>query len=108
MKLLPHWSMVFWEIKIRGFGLWSLIFGFIINHVFHSCEVKAILLMLVILTLILGLWSMPGNLVRSRGFRNPGSHLRKVDISPASDQIPGLEHMTTTLHIESVITDHVS
>lgn len=42
MKLLSHWSVVFWETKICGFGLWALIVGSIINYVFHSCEVKAI------------------------------------------------------------------
>ena len=56
-----------------------------------------------------GQWTMPGNLVRLNGFRNPSnSYMRTVGVSPTPGQIPGLEHVTTTPHIKNVTIGHVA
>jgi hypothetical protein len=55
----------------------------------------------------MGQWTMPGNLVRLSGFRDPGTHMRTHRYLPAPYLIPGLEHMTT-LPDRDVTNGHIS
>lgn len=57
----------------------------------------------------MGQWTVPGNMVRLSGSRSPGtSYLRMRGVSLAPNQIPGLEHVTTTPHIKNVTTGHIA
>ena len=57
---------------------------------------------------LVGQWVMPGNLVRSSVFRNPGIQAPTTQHTPEDGgcfkHIPGLEHMATAAHIKNMTT----
>ena len=70
-----------------------------------ACYVFSILFCLCVH--VVGQSTVPGNLVRLSGFRDPGTHMRTHRYLPAPYLIPGLEHMTT-LPDRDVTNGHIS